>query len=143
MGIEDDFAELRKALDRMLKEAWEGRNGVFKDNSGKARRTESPRNWEVQSLQHLEGAEAQIEEPRIEIHEDRDRVYVTIEFPPGSDEELSLEVEAKRITVETNGGKVRKTWELPEDVETTTFTETYNNGVLDLTLIKKVMAEIA
>lgn len=143
MGIEDDFAELRKALDRMLKEAWEGRTGVFKDDSGRARRTEGPRNWEVQSLQHVDGADAPAEEPRIEIHEDRDRVYVTIEFPPGSDEELSLEVEAKRITVETNGGKVRKTWELPEDVETTTFTETYNNGVLDLTLIKKVMAEIA
>src|SRR5512136_1689807 len=139
MGIEDDFAELRRALDRMLKEAWDGRNGVFKDSSGKARRTDGPKGMEVQGTQHLETGEILIEEPRIEIQEDRDRVYVTIEFPPGSDNELSLEVEARRVTVETNGGKVRKTWELPEDVETTTFTETYNNGVLDLTLIKKVM----
>jgi len=143
MGIEDDFAELRRALDRMLKEAWEGRTGVFKDGSGKARRMDKPRDMEVQGLQHLETGEILIEEPRIEIQEDRDRVYVTIEFPPGSDNELSLEVEARRVTVETNGGKVRKMWELPEDVETTTFTETYNNGVLDLVLIKKVMAEAA
>ncbi len=143
MGIEDDFAELRRALDRMLKEAWDGRSGVFKDNSAKARRLDAPKNQDVQGLQHLETSEILIEEPRIEIQEDRDRVYVTIEFPPGSDEELSLEVEAKRITVETNGGKVRKAWDLPEDVETTSFTETYNNGVLDLILIKKVVASMA
>jgi len=142
MGIEDDFAELRKALDRMLKDAWEGRTGIFRDNA-RARRIESPKNLEIQSLQHANLNDDEHEEPRVEIHEDRDRVYVTIEFPPGSDEELSLEVESRRITVETNGGKVRKTWELPEDVETTTFNETYNNGVLDLILIKKVMAEVA
>jgi len=143
MGIEDDFAELRRALDRMLKDAWDGRTGVFKDNSSKARRMEKPRDLDVQGLQHLETGEILIEEPRIEIQEDRDRVYVTIEFPPGSDQELSLEVESKRITVETNGGKVRKSWELPEDVETTTFNETYNNGILDLILIKKVLTEAA
>jgi HSP20 family molecular chaperone IbpA len=143
MGIEDDFAELRRALDRMLKEAWEGRTGVFKDNSSKARRMDRPADREVHGLQHLETGEILSEEPRIEIQDDRDRVYVTIEFPPGSDEELSLEVEARRVTVETNGGKVRKMWELPEDVETTTFTETYNNGVLDLILIKKVVASVA
>ena len=143
MGIEDDFAELRRALDRMLKEAWEGRAGVFKDNSNKARRNDTPKNRDIQSLQQVNGYDLHSEEPRIEIHEDKDRVYVTIEFPPGSDEELSLEVEAKRITIEINQGRMRKSWELPEDVETTTFSETYNNGVLDLTLIKKVLAEVA
>ena len=144
MGIEDDFAELRRALDRMLKEAWDGRAGVFKDNnSAKARRMDAPKNQEMHSLQHLETSEILVDEPRIEIQEDRDRVYVTIEFPPGSGEELSLEVEAKRVTVETNGGKLRKAWDLPEDVETTSFTETYNNGVLDLILIKKVVASMS
>jgi len=141
MGIEDDFAELRRALDRMLKEAWEGRTGVFKDNGSRTRRTDRPASLEAQGLQHLETGEILLEEPRIEIQEDKDRVYVTIEFPPESDEELSLEVESKKVSVETNGGKARKAWELPEDVETTTFTETYNNGVLDLILIKKVVAQ--
>jgi len=143
MGIEDDFAELRRALDRMLKEAWEGRTGVFKDNSSRTRRMERPANFEVQGLQHLETGEILLEEPRIEIQEDKDRVYVTIEFPPGSDEELSLEVESKRVGVETNGGRLKKCWDLPEEVETTTFNETYNNGVLDLILIKKVVARVA
>jgi HSP20 family protein len=89
--------------------------------------------------------------PSVHVHEDKDNYYLEFDLPGVQKEDLSVKTENQTLNVEakrrfgTNGNarsySIRRSWNLPDDVNSEKIDAAYTNGVLTFTLPKKEEAK--
>src|SRR5437867_2507180 len=124
MSVEDEFEETRRALHRMLKDAFEGKLGVFREpfiygftTRTRDSRLEAPR-------PALEGGEIKTRDPLVDVILTESAIFLTAEMPGVSRDE---------VRVGLDEGKV----DLPADADRDTLKYTFTNGVLDVVIARK------
>jgi HSP20 family molecular chaperone IbpA len=145
LTFEKDFEEMRKRIDKMLKEFFKGRpywsgTPVDRKSAKKKRRgrvAEEGRKDESMS-RVVEGRDPSEREPVYDVIAGEEDIFITVELPGTTPEKISLRASERALTVEAQG--YRRYWkilEMPEPVEASTLTWTFNNGVLDVIITKQ------
>src|SRR5207247_10526063 len=90
MSVEDEFEETRRAIHRMLKDAFEGKLGVFREpfiygftTRTRESRPEAPR-------PALEGGEIKTRDPLVDVILTESAIFLTAELPGVSLDEVRL-----------------------------------------------------
>ena len=139
MAIEDEFEEMRKTINRMLKDAFEGKLGVFREpfiygfttRSRDAARSEG-------AVRAVERQEVVSRDPLSDVILTEDAVYVTADLPGIHDEEISTRIDGRRLIIEAEGEpRYYSAIELPHDVDPATLERTFRNGVLDIAVLRR------
>jgi len=79
-------------------------------------------------------------EPLVEVVEDSEKVYVTVELPGVDKDKIELEVlDENKLVIRAEGEsrKYKKVLELPANVDPDSIKATYKNGILDIIIKKK------
>ncbi len=144
MSFEKDFEEMRKRIDRMLKDFFRGRpywSGTPVDRGAvkkkRQRVAKEPQKDESMS-RVVKGRDPSEREPVYDVITGEEDIFITVELPGTTPEKISLRASERALTVEAQG--YRRYWkilEMPEPVEASTLTWTFNNGVLDVTITKQ------
>ncbi len=138
MAIEDEFEEMRKTINRMLKDAFEGKLGVFREpfiygfttRSRDASRTEG-------GLRPVESQEVVARDPLSDVILTEDALYVTADLPGIRDEDLTVRVEGRRLIIEAEGERrYYSAIDLPHDIDPSSVDRTFRNGVLDVAIAR-------
>lgn len=146
--IEDEFEDMRKLINRMLQDAFRGRFGEFREpfvygfsiRSGRDGRPEIREFGTARPT--LEGAEIGQREPLTDVIESEEEIFVTVELPGVSEEDIDLRLAERTITLSVNADRIyRKVIDLPETVDVDSAKRTFKNGVLDIVLRKKSQKE--
>ena len=138
MSEDDSFEDMRKTINRMLKDAFEGKLGVFREPFvyGFTMRNREARG--EGSFQAVEGQEIASRDPLVDVILDADSIHVTAELPGAHDDDVRARVDGLRMIVEADGEKRYYTAvDLPEDVDPLSLDCTFRNGVLDATLKRR------
>ncbi len=144
MSFEKDFEEMRERIDRMLKDFFRGRpywsgTPVGRGAGKKRRRPDAEQRRDGESMRRVvEGKDPSEREPVYDVISGEEDIFITVELPGTTPEKISLRASERALTVEAQG--YRRYWkilEMPEPVETSSLTWTFNNGVLDVTIAKQ------
>ena len=138
MSEDDSFEDMRKTINRMLKDAFEGKLGVFRQPFvyGFTMRNREAR---VEgSFQAVEGQEIASRDPLVDVVLLPDTIHITAEMPGALEDELRIRVDGLRLILEADGEKrYYASVDLPEDVDPLSLEFTCRNGVLDATLKRR------
>ncbi len=78
-----------------------------------------------------------VREPLVDIYDESNEIVITAELPGVTKEDISVETEANMVKIKTSGERYYvKEVSLPCEVKTQNYKQSYNNGVLELRLIK-------
>jgi HSP20 family molecular chaperone IbpA len=135
MSIEDDFEDMRKTINRMLKEAFEGKLGVFREPFvyGFTMRNREARG--DGTFQAVEGQEIATRDPVVDVELTPGAVHVTAEMPGANEDRVRVRADGERLVIDGEGDKhYHTTVDLPEDADPASLASTFHNGVLDATL---------
>ncbi|MFQ5919252.1 MAG: Hsp20/alpha crystallin family protein [Thermoplasmata archaeon] len=145
MTFEKDFEEMRKRIDKMLKDFFKGRpywSGTPVDRGSakkkRRRRGAEERRKDESMSRVVEGKDPSEREPVYDVIAGEEDIFITVELPGTTPEKISLRASERALTVEAQG--YRRYWkilEMPEPVEASTLTWTFNNGVLDVIITKQ------
>jgi HSP20 family molecular chaperone IbpA len=146
VGFEKDFEEMRKRIDKMLKDFFKGRpywSGTPVDRGAKKKRRQAAeeRRMDGSMSRVVEGKDPSEREPVYDVIAGDEDIFITVELPGTTPEKISLRASERALTVEAQG--FRRYWkiiEMPEPVETSSLTWTFNNGVLDITITKQAQS---
>ena len=139
MTIEDEFEEMRKTINRMLKDAFEGKLGVFREpfiygfttRSRDAARAEG-------AVRALEGQEVVSRDPLSDVILTENAVYVTADLPGIHNDEITARIDGRRLIIEAEGDRrFYSAVELPHDVDPVSLERTFHNGVLDIAILRR------
>jgi len=140
MAVEDEFEEMRKTINRMLKDAFEGKLGVFREPfvyGFTARSRDSARAAEG-GQKAIEGQEVVARDPLTDVILTEDALYVTADLPGIQEEGLSTRIEGRRLIVEADGERrYYSAVDLPHDVDSASIESTFRNGVLDIAIRRR------
>jgi HSP20 family protein len=135
MGIEDEFEDMRKTINRILKDAFDGKLGVFREPFvyGFTMRSREARN--DGTFQAVEGSEMSARDPVTDVLLTPTAVHVTAEMPGAREDGVRVRMEPRRLVLEGDGDKrYFTTVNLPDDLDPGSVECTFHNGVLDVTL---------
>lgn len=137
MGFGSESEELRRLLNRMLKDALQGRVGVFREPFvyGFTSRSPDGRIETVRQVQATDGQELVSRNPVSDVIVSDDAVSVTADLSAVSQGDLDVRMEGRKLVIEADG--VRRYFaviDLPADIDGSTLTSTFRNGVLDITV---------
>ncbi|TLZ59814.1 MAG: Hsp20/alpha crystallin family protein [Methanobacteriota archaeon] len=138
MSDEDSFEDMRKMINRMLKDAFEGKLGVFREPFvyGFTMRNREARG--EGSFQAVEGQEIAGRDPLVDVILSPNAITVTAEMPGIREDDVRVRVDGFRLVVEADGEKrFFTTVELPDDIDPASLESTFRNGVLDATLNRR------
>jgi len=139
MAIEDEFEEMRKTINRMLKDAFEGKLGVFREPfiyGFTARSRDAARAEGGQKA--IQGEEVVARDPLTDVILTEEAVYVTADLPGIQDEGLSTRIDGRRLIVEAEGERrYYSAVDLPHDVDPGSIQTTFRNGVLDIAIQRR------
>jgi len=138
MSDEDSFEDMRKMINRMLKDAFEGKLGVFREPFvyGFTMRNREARG--EGSFQAVEGQEIAGRDPLVDVILSPNAITVTAEMPGIREDDVRVRVDGFRLVVEADGEKrFFTTVELPHDIDPASLESTFRNGVLDATLNRR------
>ncbi|MFQ6012999.1 MAG: Hsp20/alpha crystallin family protein [Thermoplasmata archaeon] len=146
MSFEKDFEEMRKRIDRMLRDFFKGRpywsgTPVGRRTPKKGTRGAEERREAEPMSRVVEGKDPSEREPVYDVIAGEDDIFITVELPGTTPEKISLRASERALTVEAQG--FRRYWrilEMPEPVKASSLTWTFNNGVLDITLAKQAQS---
>jgi len=138
MSAEDDFEEARKAIHRMLKDAFEGKLGVFREPfiygftaRSRESRGEAPR-------PAVENPEMISRDPLVDVILTESAVYLTAEMPGVSADDVRVRIEGAKLTMQGEGDRrYFSSVDLPPDVDPDTLKHTFKNGVLDIAIARR------
>ncbi|HEY7588481.1 MAG TPA: Hsp20/alpha crystallin family protein [Thermoplasmata archaeon] len=138
MAADDEFEDTRRAIHRILKEAFEGKLGVFREPfifgfTARARefRGEAPR-------PAIENPEVMSRDPLVDVILTESAIYLTAEMPGVSADEVRVMVDAGKLTMRGEGDRrYFSSVELPADVDSDTLKHTFKNGVLDIVVARR------
>lgn len=142
MSIEGEFEETRRAIHRMLKDAFEGKLGVFREPfiygfTTKAResRFEAPR----PALEE----EIPTRDPLVDVILAESVIFLTAEMPGVSKDLIRVRLEDARLEIQGEGDRTYATTvDLPANVDRDTLKYTFTNGVLDIVIARKRSAPV-
>ncbi len=138
MSIEDEFEETRRAIHRMLKDAFEGKLGVFREpfiygftTRTRDSRLEAPR-------PALEGGEIKTRDPLVDVILTESAIFLTAEMPGVSRDEVRVRLDEGKLVLQGEGDRPYLTKvDLPADADRDTLKYTFTNGVLDVVIARK------
>ncbi|HEX9339581.1 MAG TPA: Hsp20/alpha crystallin family protein [Thermoplasmata archaeon] len=138
MSIEDELEETRRAIHRMLKDAFEGKLGVFREpfiygftTRTREARLEAPR-------PALEGEEIRARDPLVDVILTESAIFLTAEMPGASRDEVRVRLDDGMLVLESEGDRPYFTKvDLPANVDRDTLKYTFTNGVLDVVIARK------
>ncbi len=135
MSVEDDLEDMRKTINRMLKDAFEGKLGVFREPFvyGFTMRNRETRG--EGTFQAVEGQEIRSRDPLVDVILTPAMMSITAEMPAAGEGEVRVHMEGRRLVIEADGERrYYTTVELPHEVDPASLEFTFRNGVLDATL---------
>lgn len=138
MSIEDEFEETRRAIHRMLKDAFEGKLGVFREPFiyGFTTRSREPR-LET-SRPALEGEEIRTRDPLVDVILAESAIFLTAEMPGVPRDKVRVRLEEGTLVLQGEGDRPYfSKVDLPADADRDTLKYTYTNGVLDVVIARK------
>ena len=138
MSEDDSFEDMRKTINRMLKDAFEGKLGVFREPFvyGFTMRSREARG--EGSFQTVEGQEISSRDPLVDVILEPESIHVTAELPGVHDEDVRARIDGVRLIIEADGDKrYYSAVDLPDDVDPLSLDCTFRNGVLDATLKRR------
>ena len=138
MAGEDEFEETRRAIHRMLKDAFEGKLGVFREPfiygftaRTRENRSEAPR-------PAIENPEVVTRDALVDVILTESAIYLTGEMSGVSADEVRVDVEGGKLTMRGEGERrYFSAVELPADVDPDTLKHTFKNGVLDIVIARR------
>lgn len=138
MSIEDEFEDTRRAIHRMLKDAFEGKLGVFREpfiygftTRTRESRFEAPR-------PALEGEEIKTRDPLVDVILTESAIFLTAEMPGVTRDEVRVRLEEGKLVIQGEGDRQYFTKvDLPSDADRDTLKYTFTNGVLDVVIARK------
>ena len=138
MSVDDEFEEMRRALHRMLKDAFEGKLGVFREpfiygftTRTREARLETPR-------PALEGEEIKTRDPLVDVILTESAIFLTAEMPGISRDHVRVRLEEGQLLIHGEGERQYLTRvDLPADADRDTLKYTYTNGVLDVVIARR------
>jgi HSP20 family protein len=138
MSSDDSFEDTRKTINRILKDAFDGKLGVFREPFvyGFTMRNREARG--EGSFQAVEGQEIMSRDPLVDVVLTPGTIHVTAEMPGVREEEVRVRVDGLRLVIEADREKPYFTSvDLPDDVDPLSLESTCRNGVLDATLKRR------
>ncbi|MGQ0797126.1 MAG: Hsp20/alpha crystallin family protein [Methanobacteriota archaeon] len=138
MSAQDEFEEMRRALHRMLKDAFEGKLGVFREPFvyGFTTRSREARGDVVRPM--VQGQEVRASDPLADVILTESAIFVTAEMPGATSDLMRVKIDAGKLLVEGDGERrYYSSIELPADVDRDTLKYTYTNGVLDVVIARR------
>jgi len=80
----------------------------------------------------------EVREPLVDVFDEGEGVGVTVELPGVTEAEISVSLDADRMTLETTGERrYAKEIALPAEVDSASLNKKYNNGVLEMRMRKR------
>lgn len=140
--FDERFRKMQRHINRMLREAMEGRIGEGKPFiygwSLRIGPDGKPQFTEFGNVKPMGIREEAVREPLVDVIEGDEKVSVTAEVPGVSKNDIDLEITENEliIKVDTKDRKYYKEVELPCEVDPNSAKATYQNGVLDVELKK-------
>ena len=137
MSNEDEFEETRRALHRMLKDAFEGKLGVFREpfiygftTRSREARLETPR-------PALEGEEIRTRDPLVDVILTESAIFLTAEMAGVPREGIRVRLDEGKLILQGDGDRSYFTMVDLPDADRDTLKYTYTNGVLDVVIARK------
>jgi len=136
MSIEDEFEDMRKTINRMLKDAFDGKLGVFREPFVYGFTMRSRETRGDGAFQAVEGEEMiRSRDPLPDVQYSPGWIHITAEMPGARDETVRIRSDGQRLVLEGEGDRRYSTvLDLPEDADRASLESTFHNGVLDVTL---------
>ncbi len=138
MSPDDEFEETRRAIHRMLKDAFEGKLGVFREPFVYGFTTRSRESRLEASRPALEGEEIKTRDPLVDVILTESAFFLTAEMAGVPREGIRVRLEEGRLVLQGEGDRQYFTQvDLPMDADRDTLKYTYTNGVLDVVIARK------
>lgn len=138
MSADDEFEEMRRAIHRMLKDAFEGKLGVFREPFiyGFTVRSREARSEATRPL--IENPEVRQADPLADVILTESAIFVTAELPGVPSDQLRVRVDQERLILEGEGDRrYYSAVDLPSDADRDTLKYTFTNGVLDVVIARR------
>ena len=137
MISEDEPEDARRAIHRMLKDAFEGRTGVFREPFVFGFTTRARENRFEATRPMVENPEVQTRDPLVDVILTESSISLTAEMPGVLRDEVRVSIDEARLTILAEGERrYSSTVDLPSDVDPDTMKHTFKNGVLDIVLAR-------
>ncbi|HYS72165.1 MAG TPA: hypothetical protein VEM95_07050 [Thermoplasmata archaeon] len=137
MGVEDEFDEVRKMINRMLQDAVQGKTGPEPAGSRAYPSHSHPRDELTPVRRYIVQVPPEPGLPGPDVMEDEDSVFVTLELGGRTPTAVRAQVSGRLLFVEAEGPRaLHRVVELPCEVETE-VQWTVRGGVLDLALRRR------
>lgn len=138
MGADDEFEETRRAIHRMLKDAFDGKQGVFREPfiygfTARSRdvRADAPH-------PAVENPEVVTRDPLVDVILTESAIYLTADMPGVPADGARVSFEAGRLVLRGEGERrYFSSVDLPADVDADTLKHTFKNGVLDIVIARR------
>lgn len=147
---EDEFAMMRRLMRRMFSQLSLSQLDSLRDESfvygfslrtGPDGKTEISDFGNTRYLEERKGLEER--QPLTDVIQGRDEIFVTMELPGASEEDVEVEVKGSKLTVRVAG---RRNYYAEVDLPTTVLGNdmrwTLRNGVLDIVLKREVVRDV-
>src|SRR5438094_8924791 len=138
MSVADERDEARRALDRMLNDAFEGKLVVFREPFvyGFTTRTREARLATPRAA--LAGEEIRTRDPLVDVILTESAIFLTAEMPGVPREGIRVRLDEGKLILQGDGDRSYFTIvDLPLDADRDTLKYTYTNGVLDVVIARK------
>lgn len=138
MTANDEFEEMRRALHRMLKDAFEGKLGVFREPFIYGFTTRSREARVDGARPVIEGQELDARDPLADVILSESAIFITAELPGVQEDQIRLAADEGRLIIEANGDRrFYSGIELPADADRDTLKYTFRHGVLDIVIARR------
>ncbi|HKZ89956.1 MAG TPA: Hsp20/alpha crystallin family protein [Thermoplasmata archaeon] len=129
---------MRRTLHRMLKDAFEGKLGVFREPFvyGFTTRTREARGELARPV--VQGQEIRPLDPVADVILTESAIFVTAEMPGSTSDQVRVKIELGQLLLESEGERrYYSSIDLPADVDRDTLKYTFTNGVLDVVIARR------
>jgi HSP20 family protein len=138
MSAEDEFEETRRAIHRMLKDAFEGKLGVFREPFIYGFTARSRDSRLEPSRPAVENPEVITRDPLVDVMLTESAIYLTAELPGVGGDDVRVGFDQGRLTIRAEGDRrYSSSIDLPADVDPDTLKHTFKNGVLDIVIARR------
>ncbi len=138
MNPEDEFEETRRAIHRMLKDAFEGKLGVFREPFIYGFTARSRDSRLEPSRPAMENPEVVTRDPLVDVMLTESAIYLTAEMSGVTADDVRVGVDQGKLTIHAEGERrYYSSVDLPADVDPDTLKHTFKNGVLDIVIARR------
>lgn len=138
MTAEDEFEETRRAIHRMLKDAFEGKLGVFREPFIYGFTARSRDSRLEASHSSVENPEVVTRDPLVDVILTESAIYLTAEMSGITADDVRVGLDQGQLSIQAEGDRrYYSLVDLPADVDPDTLKHTFKNGVLDIVIARK------